>query len=264
MGHHPVTPMDEADLRLHLGRQTLSKIALLDLLALRGECAEVKLEQLVAKGAEVVVIDGLDDQTLAQTGRLIAKQPFAVGSSGLTHALIQYWRSAGLIPSTFTPEKTRSSDRLIVISGSCSPVTEEQIRWATAHGFAGFRMGAENGALGALADGRSVVIYSALGPRDCSAGLRGEELGRAMGHLLRELLLKSGVRRAVVAGGDTSTWSVRRLGIQALTFAGLTAPGAPLCRAHASAGEMDGIELVLKGGQVGPDNFFELVRRGTQ
>ncbi len=180
MRHHPVTPMDEADLRLHLGRQTGSKIALLDLLTLRSGCAEAKLEQLVAQGAVAVVFDGLDDQTLAETGRLVSKQPFAVGSSGLTQALIRHWRSAGLVPSIFTPEKTRSCDRLIVISGSCSPVTEEQIRWATAHGFAGFRMGAENGALEALADGRSVVIYSALGPRDYSAGLRGEELGRAM------------------------------------------------------------------------------------
>ena len=51
-------------------------------------------------------------------------------------------------------------------------------------------------------------------------------------------------RRAVVCGGDTSTHAVRQLGIQALTFLGLTVPGAPLCRAHAGASPMDGIELV--------------------
>jgi uncharacterized protein YgbK (DUF1537 family) len=264
MGRHPVTPMDEGDLRIHLGRQTSAKIGLLDLLALRNGHGDANLALLLAQGTEAVLFDGLDERTLAETGRLVAKQPFAIGSSGLTYALIHHWRAIGVIPPSFTPERPAAVDRLVVISGSCSPVTETQIRWAIANGFAGFRMGEEAGALDALAEGRSVVIYSALGPRDCSGGLRGEALGRAQGDLLRELLLKSGVRRAVVAGGDTSTWSVRRLGIHALTFAGLTVPGAPLCRAHADSAGMDGIELVLKGGQVGPDNFFDLVRRGTR
>jgi uncharacterized protein YgbK (DUF1537 family) len=119
-------------------------------------------------------------------------------------------------------------------------------------------------ALTALESGRSIVLYSALGPRDCREGPRGEELGRTMGALLRELILRSGVRRAVVCGGDTSTHAVRQLGIRALTFLGLTVPGAPLCRAHAGASPIDGIELVLKGGQVGPDDYFELVRKGSQ
>jgi 3-oxoisoapionate kinase len=251
MGHHPVTPMDEADLRLHLARQTDCKIGLLDLLALRSGQAETKL-------AEVVVFDGLDDQTLEETGRLLwMRSAFAVGSAGLTHSLIRYWRASGMIPAHFTPPAADEVDRLVVISGSRSPVTEKQIRWAIAHGFTGlcFNDASLDAALRALAGGRSVVIYSALGPADCSGGLQGEDLGRSLGILLREVLSRSGVRRAVVAGGDTSTHAVRQLGIDAMTFAAVTVPGAPLCRAG-------NLELVLKGGQVGPENFFELVRRG--
>jgi len=273
MGNHPVTPMCEADLRIHLGRQTGCKIALLDITALRGGCADGKLEELAASGAGAVIIDGLDEQTLAATGRLLwiraAAAPwFAVGSSGMTQALIHHWRSIGIIAPGFTPETPKAVDRLIVVSGSCSPVTEAQIRWAMANGFAAMRIGSDSSegirdaALKELAAGHSVVLYSALGPLDCAGELRGEELGRTIGFLLRDLLLRSGVRRAVVAGGDTATHSVRQLGIQALTFAGLLAPGAPLCRSHAPASEMDGIELVLKGGQVGPVDFFEMVRRG--
>ena len=50
--------------------------------------------------------------------------------------------------------------------------------------------------------------------------------------------------------------------IDALTFAGLLSPGAPLCKGHSGDPVVDGLELVLKGGQVGPENFFEMVRKG--
>jgi uncharacterized protein YgbK (DUF1537 family) len=271
MGHHPVTPMDEGDLRLHLGRQTSQPLASLDLLALRDGCAEPELDKLVAQGSRAVIFDGLDEQTLAETGRLLwnrsAAAPFAIGSSGLTHALIRHWRAAGMIPETFKLQTQDEMDRLIVVSGSCSPVTEAQIRFAMNNGFRGIRIEdpdvTREQAQAALNAGESVIVYSALGPQDCSGGPRGEELGARIGVLLRELIVRSGVRRAVVAGGDTSTHAVRRLGIQALTFLGLTTPGAPLCRAHAN-GDMDGIELVLKGGQVGPEDYFELARRGRR
>jgi uncharacterized protein YgbK (DUF1537 family) len=269
MGQHPVTPMYEGDLRIHLGRQTPASISLLDLLALRGGCADAQLDKLLARGAGAVVFDGLDEQTLAETGRLLwnrsAAAPFAIGSSGLTQALIRHWRAERIIPATFTSDTPDPVERLIVISGSCSPATEGQIRWSMKHGFQGIRFGDFAGTRGeaeaALAGGKSIVVYSALGPQDCRGGPRGEELGSAMGVLLRELIVRSGVRRALVAGGDTSTHAVRQLGIKALTFCALTVPGAPLCRAHAT-GVLDGVELVLKGGQVGPEDYFELVRRG--
>ena len=83
-----------------------------------------------------------------------------------------------------------------------------------------------------------------------------------LGSLLLELIRRSGVRRALVAGGDTSSHAVRRLGMEALTFAGLLSPGAPLCRGYSSDPLVDGLELVLKGGQVVPPEFFEMVRTG--
>jgi uncharacterized protein YgbK (DUF1537 family) len=64
------------------------------------------------------------------------------------------------------------------------------------------------------------------------------------------------VSRVVVAGGDTSSHAVRELGISALTFAAPLTRGAPLCRAHGWPGEL---QLVLKGGQIGSERFFEEV-----
>jgi 3-oxoisoapionate kinase len=276
MSVHPVTPMCEADLTLHLAKQTTRKIELLDVLALSGQDAAVRLRNLRANTkAEVVLFDGFDRTTLLNTGRLLwgerpAECSFAVGSSGLIQALVEHWRESGDVPASWHVEAPHPIDRLIVVSGSCSPVTGAQIRWAIANGFADVAIDPANfdhttvvrAALAALDQGQSVVLYTALGSANRPSGEGGEKLGTRLGVLLRELLKRSEVRRAVVAGGDTSSHAVRQLGIEALTFARITTPGAPLCRVHAPGEMLDGLELVLKGGQVGPENFFEVVKKG--
>jgi uncharacterized protein YgbK (DUF1537 family) len=106
-----------------------------------------------------------------------------------------------------------------------------------------------------------VVLYTALGPQP-GDGEHGEAFRTALGGRLRELLLLSGVRRVIAAGGDTSTDAVKQLGLDALTFVAPLSPGAPLCRGHAPSSPLDGLELVLKGGQIGPEEFFAQVRNG--
>ena len=275
MRRHPVTPMVESDLRLHLALQTDRRIALLDILALHGTDPDARLDQLLGAGPDAVLFDGLDRSSLLATGRLLwthnpAPQTFAVGSSGLTYALIEHWRSAGMIPADPTPGDLKPVDRLIVISGSCAPATEGQIRCAIGAGFLGIRIDlaepeqALGDGLAALCEGRSIALYTALGPKDFAGALDGEQLGCRLGILLRNLLLRSGVRRAVIAGGDTSTHAVRQLGIHALTYAAALAPGVPLCSGHSTDPAMDGLELALKGGQVGAENFFEMALRGKR
>ncbi|MCU1263453.1 MAG: type effector Hrp-dependent outer protein [Bryobacterales bacterium] len=273
MGIHPVTPMHEPDLRLHLARQTNRRIALHDILALEPGSADARLDALLSDKPDAILFDGLLEGSLREVGRLIWTRgaSFCVGSSGLTHALILHWRHAGLIPPDFHPASGNPAERLIVVSGSCSPVTEAQIRWAMRHGFTGLRVDGTGdvasvlaAALGELQHGRNIILYSALGPADCTGTPRGEELGSWLGSLLLDLVRRSGVRRVAIAGGDTSTHAVRQLGMKALTFAGMLSPGSPLCRGYSSDRTVDGLELVLKGGQVGPDNFFEIVQKGKE
>jgi len=85
----------------------------------------------------------------------------------------------------------------------------------------------------------------------------------ALGSLLRELVLSTGVRRVLIAGGDTATHSAKQLALDALTFAAPLVAGVPLCRASA-ASQLDGLELALKGGQMGPEDFFANVRDGRR
>jgi uncharacterized protein YgbK (DUF1537 family) len=266
MGAHPITPMDEGDLRLHLARQTSLEIAGVNLFELRANTWQWP------ERAGMVLFDGLDPEDMAQAARRIwehrgTQQTFVAGSSGFTYGLMDYWHAQGWLPQTngHATEARGNDGRLLVLSGSCSPATEVQIRTALQAGFHGIRLNpadlnpaaAEAEAVARLAEGRSVILYSGLGEAGRVAIDDRLALAKAMGRLLRKVMLASVVRRAVVAGGDTSSHAAQELGVSALTFVAPLARGAPLCRAHGWPGELD---LVLKGGQVGLPSFFEDVR----
>jgi len=272
MRRHPVTPMTEADLRLHLARQTALRIGLVDVAAFLSRSVETEF-QSQEKNAQAIVFDGFNESMLEQTTHLIwnraaIRQIFAVGSSGLTQGLLLHWQSRGLIRRSKPPARAKPADRLLVLSGSCSPATAKQIRGAKKARFVALRVqGAppwnalREKALAALQQDQSVVIYTALGPlrRD---ERHGESFGAALGRLLRGIVAESGVQRVLIAGGDTSTHAVKQLGIEALTFSASLAPGVPLCRAFAPGSPFDGLELALKGGQMGGEDFFVRVRDG--
>ena len=282
MSRHPVTPMDEADLRAHLRRQTPKRIASFDIRELSSPDVEERYVRLLGERPEIVLFDVLDQPSLRTIGRLLwrlaaAKQSFVAGSSGVEYALVEHWRTDGELPALAAPLEAPEVDRIAVLSGSCSPITEKQIRWAENHGYAAIRLDAQalsqspeaarpaiEAAAEALARGRSVVLYTALDPDDRIRfeAVDAEALSRNAGLALREVLSRSKVRRAVVAGGDTSGHAGQQLGLHALTLRAPIAPGAPLCRGWSDDAERDGTEIVFKGGQCGGEDFFELVRQG--
>jgi len=88
----------------------------------------------------------------------------------------------------------------------------------------------------------------------------GAALGAGLGRLLARLVREAGLARVVVAGGDTSSHAARALGLVALTAQAPVAPGAGLLRGHRREGGT--VEIVLKGGQMGPPDFFVRLRDG--
>lgn len=281
MSRHPVTPMDEADLRLHLARQTALPVGLVDLLALQGGRAQSRLETEIGAGRRAVLFDVVDEISLERVGELVwnnrSSAPFSASSSGLEYALTAFWRASGHIGNPVTPPAAAEVDRVAIISGSCSPETEASIRSALDSGYAGIRLDVRRIAAGAIEEplqealeaasrGLSFVLYTALGPEDeafLSADAEFQvKLGSGLGKLTRNALLQSGIRRAVICGGDTSSRVGRELGAFALTAIRPMVAGAPLCRLW-SDGPLDGLEIVLKGGQRGGPQFFDEVRRGN-
>jgi uncharacterized protein YgbK (DUF1537 family) len=298
ISRHPVTPMTEADLRLHLARQTRKKIALFDILkiALPEREARDALKKILADKPDVVLFDALYAEQLNRIGGLIdefasAKRPlFSVGSSGVETALAAYWqRRTGVAPvSNLGRLKLRQARRLsytqlLIGSGSCSSVMEKQITWSLKHGFTEVALNANAVASKEsekeirrateataifLQTGRSVIVHTTRSRSDkrIAAKLKNNTamiLGTALGKILRGALAQSKVRRLCIAGGDTSSFAARALGIKALEMIAPLTPGAPLCRAFAPDSPADGLEVVFKGGQVGGENYFGIVKRGT-
>jgi 3-oxoisoapionate kinase len=301
MSRHPVTPMHEADLRVHLSHQTRASIALMSLPELAGDEAGVDARhaQKLQSKPDLLLYDVADDQSLRTVGRLIWQQAqrdqhFAIGSSGVEYALTAHWRASGVISGARASFPAVSPvKQLLVVSGSASPMTANQIQWASENGCDCIRApteelcrpqsaeGAARGlferALASLSAGNSVVVYSAAGPDDpsikatrdrlttdtsASSGNTAKVLGGALGRLARELLARTGLRRVVVAGGDTSSYATQELGLYGLEMLAELTPGAPLCRGYSDDPRFDGLEIALKGGQMGKADYFGMARGG--
>ncbi len=189
MSRHPITPMNESDLRIHLSQQTTKKTALFDILEVAKplEAARKSFETLLEEKPDIVLFDTLYDDHLPTIGNLIGSQAdpenpiFLVGSSGVEYALAAYWHSIGISePRTF-PDPGEV-DQLLTLSGSCSPVSGRQIQWAVDHGSCEIPLDTEKllgseetdkeceqaarNALELLDQGRSVIIHTAKGPSD--------------------------------------------------------------------------------------------------
>ncbi|MDX7952384.1 nucleotide-binding domain containing protein, partial [Lichenihabitans sp. Uapishka_5] len=118
-----------------------------------------------------------------------------------------------------------------------------------------------------LARGRSVLIYTALGPAtDLGAAVEGQRhaIGRGLGRILAALVTRETLTRAVVAGGDTSSHALHELETLALTtrMPLSASPGSPLCVAHSDSAAFQGLEIAFKGGQVGDDHYLSRIRDG--
>ena len=246
-------------------------------------------------GNALISLDILDEQSLALAGRLIwenrGERLFAIGSQGIEYALTAYWRSVDLLPKDPPMTTAGKTDRLAVVSGSCSPLTADQISWAAEHGFTQIRIDVARAvderewqnevnriaeqALSVLGSGGDPIVYTATGPTDpanaafasaiAAAGHAPEpvnaRVGSGLGKLMHRLLDEADIQRAVIAGGDTSSHATAELGVFALTALAPIAHGAALCMAHRDD-EETGFELALKGGQMGAPDFFGQVRDG--
>lgn len=292
MARHPVTPMAESDVVTHLSAQTDSQFGLMDIEHLQKD-AENHLQQLISEGAEVVSCDAMSQHDSEMLGRLYwdSAPLFAVGSQGIEYSLVAYWRQQGWIPATDRNHSAGPVEQILAVSGSVSPVTALQLDWAAKNGFALIELDAsraavndraldgevKQAALDALTRGLDPLIFTAHGPDDPSVArmratlereqismdLANSRIGAALGRVLADLIHTTGIRRAVISGGDTSGYVSRELDLYAFTALAPTIPGASLLEAHSDNPELAGLQLALKGGQMGSADYFGWIKRGA-
>ena len=297
MSRHPVTPMRESDLRLHLKEQTDRQILGIDLASLaRGEAAAERDRARIERA--VTFVDVADEASQRAAGRLVwegaGEGIFSASSSGLQYALVAHWRETGVLPPqapTFPP--AAAVDRLLVLSGSCSPVTAEQIAAAESAGFAAIRLDVDaavdaarqdgevarimDAATAGFAAGKGAVVFAAktvddpafvalkerAGADAASFSAAQDAIGRTLGSVAAKAVPAFDLKRIVVAGGDTSGRVLETIPVMALEVAHPLGRGAPICRCHGTEAGFDGLQIVLKGGQLGQPSLFVDALEGT-
>ncbi len=197
MVRHPITPMRESDLRVHLAHQTALPVELFDALQLDDEGYQEGFRQQIEQGAAAILVDVLYDRQLARIGILLESllgrhaQQFVIGSSGVEYALTAAWKKSGFSRETQPESKVdlmqatptfSATDQLLVLTGSCSPVNARQVAAAGQQGFAAVALDtaalvnestagqavdqAIDSGVSHLRQGRSVILHSSLGPED--------------------------------------------------------------------------------------------------
>lgn len=276
MSKHPVTPANESDLRFHLGSQTKKKFGLVDITKIEKDIEH--WNEQIQENDKVVLLDVLNEDQLLKIGEWLdyqyhEKTLFSVGSSGIEMALGSFWNKTGDLQKIESWSRIASVHPLLVVSGSCSPVTTAQIAFAKKNGFEEVILDAKKicedntiveGVLKKmdhlLWKKKDVIVHTGEKNGD---NLSSEVLGRLLGTIAKEGVEKGNVKRVVIAGGDTSSYAARAMEIEALEMIAPLVPGAPLCNAYSMNKAIDGIEVNLKGGQVGGEDYFVILKNGS-
>jgi uncharacterized protein YgbK (DUF1537 family) len=287
MSRHPVTPMTEADLRAHLALQGLSPIGLLDVRAHEQsfDALEATLQSLLNPVAgpppRAVLMDVLQAEQLASIGRLLWQRAAAapllcVGASSVAQALLLHWGAIDAQRSRTGPSMAPATGPVFVLAGSLSPLTARQIAAARsylqvpldasrlAQGDAVYLEQTSQRIAAELRAGQPVLACtSAAVDKDGPGSAAFGALAPHCGQLVRRVVSQTPVARLGIAGGDTSSHTLQALAPTRLEWLARPAPGVALCRARAQPAWLDGMEIMLKGGQMGGDELFETLLRGV-
>lgn len=266
MRHHPLTPMEDADIVRVMGAQTKHSVGLAPLTVVEAGASllEACFDDLRKAGRGVAVVDAIDDGHIATIAAACSAMPLVTGGAALGGALGGVRRGDRAMAQA--PQHQRSG-HAVILSGSCSAMTLAQVaqvkdripsyqidpvglddamvaravEWALSHG----------------ADG-DIMLYSSAAP-EAVAAVQGN-LGRdhAAGRIeaafgaIAQAMAGAGCRRFIVAGGETSGAVSGALGVRMMSFGPEVAPGVPVVHTLVP----DGYSLALKSGNFGDVDFF--------
>jgi uncharacterized protein YgbK (DUF1537 family) len=273
MEHHPLTPMTDANLVRVLQRQTRSTVGLVryDTVAKGAEAVRKSIDALRHDGVRMAIADAVSDTDLYTLGEACADLPLITGGSGVALGLPANFRRAGLLDDAADAgELPRIEGASAVLAGSASKATNAQVAaWRETR--PAFRIDPLAAARGEsvveqalefarehMKTAQPVLIYATASPDEVKATQRelgvaeaGELVERTLAAIARGLH-QIGVRKFVVAGGETSGAVVQALDFRMLRIGKQIDPGVP---ATATIGA-EPLALALKSGNFGAVDFF--------
>ena len=270
MQHHPLTPMTDANLVRVLQSQTSLSVGLLryDTVSQGVDQVRSRIAELRAQGIGMAIADALSDKDLYTLGTACADLPLLTGGSGLALGLPENFRRAGKLRDFDASKLPAVLGGEVVLAGSASVATNGQVAAWLEAGRPALRIDPLALAAGepvvsqALAFARdneqTVLIYATSSPEEVKAvqhQLGVEQSGSLVENTFGEIaqgLRQSGVRRFVIAGGETSGAVVQALGVQLLQIGAQIDPGVPATVSNTD----EPLALALKSGNFGSRNFF--------
>lgn len=285
MAQHPVTPMHEADLRVHLAAQGMRHLRHLHYphYALGAQVwDEVVGQASPSEPYQPVLFDVSEHGQLRWLGewmwrRAQHERMLVLGSSSVAQAVVGHW-CGQVDASASAAVPVRQPGPALVFAGSLSPVTARQIEAARSYQHihvdaahllhdAVYAQAVVEQASHALASGQHCLVYTRPASDDVAARLpqaQAAQLAGVSAQLVAQILQRTAqlqpehpVRRIGIAGGDTSSHITRALDMWALSYASRLAEGVTLCRIHSHQSAFHGAEIMLKGGQVGDVDLLE-------
>ena len=272
--NHPLNPMQDANLVRVLQRQSKAAVGLLDLgVVSKGrDHLRAAVTLLTEKGQTAAIVDAVFDADLEAIGSVALEHPISVGASGMGYGLAR-----AILEKTEQGKAAHPPARLAhveghvaCLAGSCSEVTLRQIaeaehvmpvhrldptalmagasvvgdalRWAEA------RLARGPVLIASSASAQAVAALQARHGREAT----GAAIEKAMAAIAAGLVAR-GVRRLVVAGGETSGAVVDRLAVPAFLVGAEIAPGVPLLE---TIGLDEPMLMALKSGNFGGPTFF--------
>ena len=273
MENHPLTPMRDANLVRVMQAQCERRVGLVDYRTVaRGPGAiRARFQALRGEGVGIAIVDAIGNDDLARLGGAVRGMPLVPAGSGLAIALAPNF---GIEPSNAAAALPRAEGAKAIVSGSCSPATNRQVRAFVAAGGAAFaidplEMGggidvaqrALDWSVPRLSRG-PVLVYSTASPdavRSAQEQIGAERAGRLIEETLAAIarrLVGCGVRQLIVAGGETAGACVQALSVTQLQIGPQIDPGVPWCHARTEAEPRVALHLALKSGNFGGDDFF--------
>ncbi|EQB2597235.1 3-oxo-tetronate kinase [Aeromonas salmonicida] len=268
MRHHPITPMTDSNLLRLMETQARGRAGLVPFSTIDKGAAAIAeaFEQLTQDGVRYAVVDTLTEQHLLDIAAAAIDMPLVTGGSGLAIGLARLLGKGNLAAAREAGRPLGT--RAVVLSGSCSEMTNRQVaryqaiapalaldvaacltradypaelvRWVSSQPVTPAPM------LHATTSPGELAAIQASHGRD-AASEAVEQCFAQVAVLLRE----AGVESFIIAGGETSSRITQALGIAAFHIGPQIAPGVPWVRATDAP-----LSLALKSGNFGDETFF--------
>lgn len=261
MRHHPLNPMTDSNLVRHLAAQTPMKVGLIPLQVVRAGALTIAAAagELAGQGVRMALVDAIADCDLEAIARAVVNERLISGGSGLGAKLPAHWSLNPAPPHQ--REIDRSGSGVLLLAGSCSAATLAQLDRYQSECGPGLRVDqaalhspaslAGQAAAAIKRNGRALV-YSSAAPGQRMPPEFAGAIEQTLGALARELVRAGGIRRVIVAGGETAGAVVDALDVTAVEVLRVLSPGVPAL----ATVQGEPLALVLKSGNFGSLDFF--------